>query len=275
MNDITENYVCQKCGKVFIDWKKFKFHEGWHFAEEKFLEKIKLKKENDTATKCERKFICYKCGKEFTMKLTDNDYEKFLKNHNHFYCSKSCANSKKHSEESKAKIKESLKKYFANKEHKQRMFICKKCGIKYIFDKDLNPGSTAKFCSFECREYYKSHRKEFLSEYAIKQLSEAGKKGMQTQKELRRSKNEIAFCKLCEEAFKNVLHNEAMFNGWDADVILPDFKVAVLWNGKWHYEKITEQHSVKQVQNRDKIKMTEIENFGYVPYVIKDLRKIF
>ena len=36
---------------------------------------------------------------------------------------------------------------------------------------------------------------------------------------------------------KNVKHNEAIFNGWDADVIIEDIKLAVLWNGKWHYEK--------------------------------------
>lgn len=62
-----------------------------------------------------------------------------------------------------------------------------------------------------------------------------------------------------------------MFNGWDADIILPDIKVAVLWNGKWYYEKITENHSLKQVQTRDKIKINEIIKMGYTPYVIKDM----
>lgn len=44
----------------------------------------------------------------------------------------------------------------------------------------------------------------------------------------------------------------------------------MLWNGKWHYEKITKNHSVKQVQNRDKIKIEEIKKAGYIPYIIKD-----
>ena len=61
-----------------------------------------------------------------------------------------------------------------------------------------------------------------------------------------------------------------MFNGWDADVIIEDIKYAILWNGPWHYRKITEEHSVEQVQNRDKIKIHEIEQAGYTPYVIKD-----
>ena len=34
-----------------------------------------------------------------------------------------------------------------------------------------------------------------------------------------------------------------------------------------------EKHSFKMVQNRDKIKIHEIEKFGYIPYVIKDMGK--
>ena len=46
--------------------------------------------------------------------------------------------------------------------------------------------------------------------------------------------------------------------------------MAVLWNGKWHYQKITKKHSLKQVQNRDKIKLKEIVKAGFTPYIIKD-----
>ena len=64
-----------------------------------------------------------------------------------------------------------------------------------------------------------------------------------------------------------------MFNGWDADVIIEDIKTAILWNGKWHYVQLTEKHSVKQVQNRDSIKIEEIIKSGYTPYIIKDMGK--
>jgi hypothetical protein len=100
-----------------------------------------------------------------------------------------------------------------------------------------------------------------------------GRVSAKIQSETRRSKNEILFSELCKEHFNVVLTNESIFNGWDADVIIEDIKVAVLWNGKWHYEKITEKHSVKQVQNRDKIKIDEIKKCGYIPYVIKDMGK--
>lgn len=104
-------------------------------------------------------------------------------------------------------------------------------------------------------------------------LHNGGCKGIQHQGDLRRSKNEIEFCKLFEEYFDNVKHNESIFNGWDADIIIEDIKFAVLWNGPWHYKQITKSHSVKQTQNRDKIKVKEIEECGWTPYIIKDMGK--
>lgn len=104
-------------------------------------------------------------------------------------------------------------------------------------------------------------------------LHNGGCKGIQHQGDLRRSKNEIEFCKLCEEYFDNVKHNESIFNGWDADIIIEDIKFAVLWNGPQHYKQITKSHSVKQTQNRDKIKVKEIEECGWTPYIIKDMGK--
>ena len=85
--------------------------------------------------------------------------------------------------------------------------------------------------------------------------------------------DEILFFEKCSDYFKNVENNIPIFNGWDADIIIEDLKVAILWNGKWHYEKIKANHSVKQVQNRDRLKIREIEKCGYKPYIIKDLGK--
>lgn len=87
----------------------------------------------------------------------------------------------------------------------------------------------------------------------------------------RRSKNEICFYELCKEHFSTVLHNEAIFNGWDADVIIPEIKYAILWNGPWHYKQIKRTSSLKQIQNRDRIKIQEIYKAGYTPYVIQDM----
>ena len=62
-----------------------------------------------------------------------------------------------------------------------------------------------------------------------------------------------------------------MFEGWDADVIIPSIKVAILWNGPWHYKQISKTSSLLQIQNRDKLKLAAILRCGYVAYVIKDM----
>lgn len=120
-----------------------------------------------------------------------------------------------------------------------------------------------KFCSNKC-----SGKSNFRSA-----ASRAGLASAKAQAITRRSKNEICFAELCKTKFKSVRENVSIFNGWDADVVIDDLKIAVLWNGKWHYEKITKRHSVEQVQNRDRIKLKEIEIAGYESYVIKDLGK--
>ena len=137
--------------------------------------------------------------------------------------------------------------------------ICEGCGLEFSL---TGIPKSRKFCSREC---YNS------SDYLKDMGRTFGLVSSQQQKENRRSKNEIYFYELCKNHFTIVKSNESVFNGWDADVIIEDIKVAVLWNGKWHYEKITKKHSIKQVQNRDRIKIEEIKNCGYTPYVIKDM----
>jgi hypothetical protein len=117
------------------------------------------------------------------------------------------------------------------------------------------------------------HKKTCSDSCFKKLLSVSGLKSVTSQSCIRRSKNEILFYELCKNYFNSVESNKPIFNGWDADIIIHDCNTAILWNGKWHYEKITNNHSVKQVQIRDQIKIKEIENFGYIPYVIKDMGK--
>ena len=144
-----------------------------------------------------------------------------------------------------------------------RIRISKNCMMcNQVFDTFTN--TTKKYCSCKC--CYTSHEGR-----ALRRL--AGLKSAGIQAAIRRSKNEIAFAELCKKKFSNVLENSNMFNGWDADVVLLDEKIAVLWNGNWHHKKITKKHSVKQVQNRDKIKLKEITKLEFLPYVINDYGK--
>ena len=156
---------------------------------------------------------------------------------------------------SKTIANNSIANYYKNPKY------CKICNnvIPYEYRRRLT-------CSDDC--------KALLKQQQLVNISVSG--GLASAKaQQKRSKNEIAFCNKCEEYFgiENVLHNEPMFNGWDADIILPKYKLAILWNGRWHYQKITKQHSLAQVQNRDRLKINEIRKCGYTEYIIEDLGK--
>jgi len=111
----------------------------------------------------------------------------------------------------------------------------------------------------------------WLNENDIEKSKKGGRKSVLSQN--RRSKNENYFSELCCSFFNNVRLNEPIFNGWDADVILDNYKLAILWNGNWHHKQIGIKHSLSQVQNRDILKIKEIIKFGYTPYTINDYGK--
>lgn len=286
--------ICQYCGK---EYKNVKQHERLcklnpnhvdltYLTQNAINTNKKLKGTHKTEYK-EYEIICPNCGKSHIEFISVNNYNKgnYKK-----YCCSSCANTRQHTDETKQKISNSLTKNNCAKcvknkktnthesttelliETQSKERICKICNKTY-YKNNLYPNATNIFCSSECKEYYITHRRDFLSNDALLALSNAGKKSAQLQSEIRRSKNEIYFCELCEQYFNNVEHNKSIFNGWDADVIIHDIKYAILWNGKWHYEKIAKHHSVLQVQNRDNIKIKEIQDYGYTPYIIKDMGK--
>jgi hypothetical protein len=182
------------------------------------------------------------------------------------------------------------------------MCICENCG-----NKSLEKWSTGRFCSMKCRSSFatkgqredinkkigdsrrlsanpdvvlscKSCEKEFSVKYnkrsrlyCSKQCAGrySGLKSANSQQI--RSRNEIAFFEKCKDLYSDSIANAAIFNGWDADVVIPSMKIAIMWNGKWHYEKICASQSLLQIQTRDSLKIKEIERAGYYPYVIKDM----
>ena len=175
------------------------------------------------------------------------------------FCSKSCAckfSSNVNRAETNKKISLGLKGF--KRDTPKFEITCEQCDKKILVKLSK---SKQKFCSKSCSSTWLN----LNGRGRIAGLASVLSQG-------RRSKNEIHFAGLCKERFI-VLENVSMFNGWDADIILPELKLAVLWNGAWHYKKITGKHSIKQVQNRDTIKLKEIEAAGYKSYVIKDMGK--
>lgn len=199
---------------------------------------------------------CERCGKVMTEKFGSGRF-----------CSRTCANIREHSEETRNKIRASVQSSIRTESKASKLRY-----EKVMAESQAAYENNAKKCSVcgQSLPYEKRFRKTCCNECERIALSNAGKNSASVT--VRRSKNEIAFCDLCESYFgkENVLHNEPMFNGWDADIIILEYKLAILWNGPWHYRKVTKSHSLEQVQTRDKIKQDQIKLCGFTPYIIKD-----
>ena len=167
------------------------------------------------------------------------------------FCSKKCSNTYKNlhtkmSQSQKDAIGNGIRGKPSNKPKYTPVSQCKVCNKWFK--------GHAKTCSKECKTFI--HR-------------ETGKKNAANK--ILRSKDEIKLFELCQTKFINVEHNKPIFNGWDADIIIYDIKIAILWNGPWHYKEMgLSNHSLLQVQNRDKIKQKEIEALGWKCIIFED-----
>lgn len=150
---------------------------------------------------------CYSCKNKFLV----NEREKIFPKKEKYYCNRSCANKRTHSDETKEKIRTTLNKHVFIKLESTCIF-CKKDYIK--------KRNHQKLCSRTCSSSWKN---TYLGIGRLGGLASA-----KSQSETKRSKNEIYFAELCETKFVKVLTNEPVFNGWDADVIIEDFKIAIL-----------------------------------------------
>ena len=121
-----------------------------------------------------------------------------------------------------------------------------------------------KYCSVACAQVFNRTDPRHV---------ESGRKGgkIAVSAVVKRSRNEMLFAELCKNFYNDVLMNEPMFDGWDADIIVEDHEVAVLWNGVWHYRKICKGHKIEQTKARDKLKIDIINSYGYTDYTIVDL----
>lgn len=148
----------------------------------------------------------------------------------------------------------------------KRVFVCKYEDCK----KEFNPKrSSSVFCSKECINGWLKNSKEWKD-----QVKKYGSKGGKMSANDRRSKNEILFADMCIDYFgnDNVSTNKSMFEGFDADVIIEKYKIAIEWNGVWHYKQVKKGHNLKQVQARDVVKKSVItKKYGYELYVVKDM----
>lgn len=138
--------------------------------------------------------------------------------------------------------------------------ICKHCEKSFTVAKNFSKNVT---CSLTCKSLYRKNP------IYIEQQRENGKLSLLSL--CRRSQNEIYFAELCKKHFSNVLTNEPLFEGFDADIVLPNLKIAIHWNGVWHYKPIRKGMDIEKIRLRDILKDKIIREHGYTPYTIKDL----
>ena len=241
---MSEFYTCSYCGRSFSSLHSKHCHENKCSKNPKSAKYTYL-----TKTK-----VCERCGKEYTLEC---------KNATERFCSRSCANTRQHSLETRRKISKSAVEY------------CRSHPDKF-------PSLVApdKFCSVCGKKLYKSNKTGFckahvrlnpVSEETRLKLSKAGRRSAQVQKEARRSKIEALFFEEVSKIFSDAEANKLIVDGWDADVFIPSLNLAIFWNGACHYYPIYGTASLNQTQNRDRIKEKLFNNIGIRVYVIRDI----
>ena len=280
-NDI---YQCNQCEKSFKSSQSLNSHMKSH-SDKKAVYKKTLCPTCDTfitnqhfKNHLNKRKNCLYCNKLFCIKSGESKK---------IFCSRSCFasyNNKKRDYSNwvnqknfnNIKIWINLKNKAKENNIITKCYFCKSEFIKFYSNViTKNKYTKNDYCSDECikksqkergsnsfKELWKNNRKELLKRASIN-----GRKASNN----RRSKDEISLYQLCESHFQNISHNEPIANGWDADILLIDHQVAILWNGPWHYKEMElKNHSLKQVQNRDKIKIKEFENIGWSVLVYED-----
>lgn len=152
---------------------------------------------------------------------------------------------------------------------KETIRICEWC------KKDYTPKrKESRFCNKICSHLFLNKDKEvnFL------RSQKGGNNSMLTLN--RRSKAEIFFSELCIEYFSKpaITCNEQFFidkNGgkWDSDIIIHHLKIAILYNGIFHYKKVYKDQKLDRMIAKDRLKEKIILDNGYTYYIVKDMGK--
>jgi len=236
-------------------------------------------------------FDCDYCGKRHSsvVKYLRQNAQVTGKKSFHKYCSSECAAKANELENrvceycgKKYKPSESKSKYCSRECSNKDSRVCsekRKAKVKRTMEmKHLNEGTLISTFDFEtlypqvcevCGEFFLHTRKNRTCSSscagALRLLTKQ-EKGVEIPK---RSKAEIELFNLMSQDH-DCEHNKPIFNGFDADIIIHALKLAIEWNGPWHYKKMMESHSLKAVKIKDRKKVREVLKKGYRILIIKD-----
>ena len=185
-------------------------------------------------------------------------------NRNNVFCNRACEYAHKNKVKLLPAKKVRLYASEASRQHKKDYMIKWRRERRYeckclVCGNDLKGASRrTKTCSHECLKVF---------------FFEHGKKAGQNSKKnvVKRSRDEIALYQFCCSLWPDATHNEIIKDGWNADIVVQSYKTAILWNGPWHYKQLNmSNHSLLQVQTRDRIKTELFQKNGWRVFVFED-----
>jgi hypothetical protein len=202
---------------------------------------------------------CETCGKEF-----DTDWRAVSSQSVKYplrFCSRSCANARKHTEGSKKKTSDALRgrsigshtpetiaKAKATWAQKKVDWICPLCQkpLRLIPSR----AKKQKYCSGTCRN---------LATNPMKNGSI--------------SKAESLLCKFLETAGYIVDRNRRdILNGLEIDIWIPSLRTGIEYNGVYHLQPIHGEEALRKIQERDSLKKKFAEELGVRLIVLEDTR---
>ena len=137
-------YICKFCNEQFETSIALANH----------VKNCKLR-DNKSVNKQTYSIVCKNCGKEFSLELTEYAY---LEGKHRKYCSRSCANRRKHSDITKQKIKTTIGVRLNENPSlfkKYKTYTCKNCGKSFKISDNRNTSSRI-YCSDECKKEWLS-----------------------------------------------------------------------------------------------------------------------
>lgn len=139
-------YACKYCGKKFNTSQSLAGHCSHCFDEkDKYYSRKKII----------FNIKCPVCENLFSIETTQKNFDR---GHYTKHCSRSCANKRIHSNETKNKISKSVKDFFKEKNSynkPDKQYFCKVCGKMFTENDKRNCKGTL-YCSKECKHYFLS-----------------------------------------------------------------------------------------------------------------------
>ena len=196
MDIMVKTYICKYCGHEFTNISKGKFSAHVRLCDKNpNAQKLRDALSRGGTNKCKKYNVlsalpkkiynctCENCGKTFIVNCSENEFSR----KKHWFCSRSCANTRTFDNSIKQKISETLYTTLAKKKHVSpeiwtKLKFCADCGTQ------LGKRNKSGYCK-QCAPHH-------LSKETLLRIRRGALKSVQVQSITRRSKNEMAFCDL-------------------------------------------------------------------------------